>query len=117
MSIEQQLDDINTNLREIATLLRCQIPADQKTEKPAAPKAAAKPAAPKAEAPKPAAPEAPVDISNEAMSKVVLDLLQKRGKETAVKLLASFGATKATGVAEEDRTKFLADAKTLMAAA
>ena len=113
MSIEQQLDDINTNLRAIAALL-----AGKQPEKVAAPKAAAKPAAPKTEAPKPAAaPEAPVDISNEAMSKIVLDLLQKRGKDTAVKLLASFGAAKATAVAEADRPKFLADAKTLMAAA
>ena len=114
MPIEQQLDDINTNLRAIVALLT---PADkQPAEKPAAPKAAAKPAAPKAEAPKPVE-EAPVGISNEAMSKIVLDLLQKRGKDTAVKLLASFGAAKATAVAEADRPKFLADAKTLMAAA
>jgi hypothetical protein len=117
MSIEQQLDDINTNLREIVALLAGKQP-EKATEKVAAPKAAAKPAPPKAEAPKPAAaPEAPVDISNETMSKVVLDLLQKRGKDTAVKLLASFGAAKATAVPEADRPKFLADAKTLMAAA
>ena len=111
MSIEQQLDDINTNLRAIVALL-----AGKQPEKVAAPKAAAKPAAPKAETPKPTA-EAPVDISNETMSKVVLDLLQKRGKDTAVRLLASFGAAKATAVPEADRPKFLAYAKTLMAAA
>lgn len=110
MSIEQQLDDINTNLRRIAELLT---PTDKKVAP--APKAV--------EIRKPPMPAAtPVEekleeIGLEEVQKATTALLTKRGHATTVKLLASFKAAKATEIEPSDRAEFLADAKTLMAAA
>jgi len=121
MSIEQQLDEINANLRAIAALLRnppaagTPAPAQPEPEKAAAPaKTTAKPAAAKVAAPQPAA--APEEIDNDRMSDVTVQLLTKCGRDATVKLLASFGAAKATQVAPADRPKYVAEAQALIAA-
>lgn len=52
----------------------------------------------------------------EEVKEAVVRLIQKRGRDAAVELLASVGATKATDIKEEFRAQFVADAKTMISA-
>ena len=69
---------------------------------------------PKSEAAKAEAPDALP--TPEEVKEAVVRLIQKRGRDVAVELLASVGATKATDIKEEFRAQFVADAKTMIAA-
>lgn len=60
------------------------------------------------------APTASEEITNEALSKVTRDLLQRHGRDTVIGLLASIGATKASEIAQEHRAQYLVDAQEML---
>lgn len=113
MSLEEA---VNANTAAILKLIDV-----MQGQEPKAPPAKLAPpkATPKA-APKPApaqdAAASTAEFTEADVKAAVLELIQKRGRDAAVKLLASLGAMKATEVKPADRAKFIADAKTLLAA-
>lgn len=127
MSLEQQLEKLNAGLNEFIAILTAEIKAKQPgaTTPPPAP---AKTAAKVAPAPAPKAAEKykeverhikeaqeSEEITDDEMRKVVGELLKKRGRDTALSLLQSLGASKATEVAPENRARFIADATSMLA--
>lgn len=112
MSLEEAVNANTAAILKLIDVMQGQEPKapPAKQPKPAAPKAAPKPA-PAHESAMPVAEFTEADVKA-----AVLELIQKRGRDAAVKLLASLGATKATEVEPADRAKFIADAKTLLAA-
>lgn len=114
MSLEEAVNANTAAILKLIDVMQGQEPKAPPAKQLAPPKATPK-AAPK---PAPAHESAmPVAEFTEADVKAaVLELIQKRGRDAAVKLLASIGATKATEVEPADRAKFIADAKTLLAA-
>lgn len=120
MSLEEAINANTAAVLQLVEALKGQQPAKAETPKPA-PKAAPAKALtePKASAAKPATPpkaaEAP-EISEDDVKRVTTELLAAKGYKATADLLASVGAAKATQVKPEDRAKYYADAKSLMAA-
>lgn len=126
MSLEQQIEKLNAGLNELVAILTAEAKRRIPTEgsfRVVSGQAAASVGKladqPKTATSKKAASAAETEeveaIADEVVSKLTRDLLQKRGREKAIELLASFGAKKATDLAATDRPKFVADAKTLLA--
>jgi len=115
MSLEEAVNANTAAILKLIDAMQGQEPKAPPAKQPAPPKAAPKArVSPEAMA---KVATAPTDEFTEADVKAaVLELIQKRGRDAAVKMLASLGATKATEVEPADRAKFIADAKTLLAA-
>lgn len=59
-------------------------------------------------------PKPEQEITNEVLSKVTRDLLQRHGRDAVIGLLASTGATKASEIAQEHRAQYLVDAQEML---
>lgn len=132
MSLEQQIERVATGLEALNRILSSEMAGCNRAllapllsdEREASIQAPAKIPKPEtsvkavgkvvtAPAPEKAA-EPSEEITNETLSKVTRDLLQRHGRDTVIGLLASIGATKASEIAQEYRAQYLADTQEML---